>query len=192
MRFETFKKELESLEEVAKGWRGKVYKGYWRGKKVAVKVARSPDKEEAIRKEAEILERLKGLEGFPQILLKGEDFFVYEFIEGKPYGKLKLSKEEKKHLLKEVLEKAYLLDEMGINKDEFGDLRKNLLVDEKGRPWLIDFERGSFKENPSNVRQFLQLLRREGFLSQEEAVELGKAYKGDRKGTIEKIRAVLT
>jgi len=191
MKFSEFIREVRDIKEIAEGWRGKVYVGYWNGKKVAVKVAKAPDKVKAIQKEAEILERLKGIEGFPQVLFKGEDFFVYEFIEGKPFGKLKVSQEEKKKLLREVLEKAYLLDKLGINRDEFSNIYKNVLVNEKGEVFVIDFDRGTFKKNPSNVRQFLQLLKREGFITQEEAIELGKKYKESPERVIEEIRKVL-
>ncbi|GAB6064957.1 hypothetical protein JCM9492_00490 [Aquifex pyrophilus] len=192
MRFEDFKRFLREVQELGEGWRGRVYKAVYNGKKVAVKVAKAPDKVKAIQKEAEILEKLKGLEGFPQIIAKGEDFFVYEFIEGKPYGKLKLNEEEKKRILREVLERAYILDRLGINRDEFSDIRKNVLVDEKGNVYVIDFDRGTFKKNPSNVRQFLQILRREGFISQEEAIELGKRYKENPEKVIQEIREILT
>ena len=192
MRFEEFKKEVENLREIAEGWRGRVYRGKWRGEDVAIKVAKSPEKVKAIQKEAEILEKLKGLEGFPQILFKGEDFFVYRFIEGRTFGELKPEGEERKRILREVLEKAYLLDKLGIHRDEFANIHKNVLIDEEGRVFVIDFDRGVFKENPSNVRQFLQLLRREGFISQEEAIRLGKLYKENREAVIDDIRKILT
>ena len=192
MRFEDFKRLLTEVEELGEGWRGKVYKAIYNGKRVTVKVAKSPEKIKAIQKEADILEKLKGFEGFPQIITKGEDFFLYEFIEGKPYGKLKLNEEEKKRILREVLEKAYTLDKLGINRDEFSDIRKNVLVDEKGKVYVIDFDRGTFKKNPSNVRQFLQILRREGFISREEAIELGKRYKKNPDEVIQEIRKLLT
>ncbi|WP_461829509.1 hypothetical protein [Aquifex sp.] len=192
MRFEEFKREVENLRELAEGWRGRIYRGVWKGEDVAIKVAKSPDKVKAIQKEAEILERLKGLEGFPQILFKGEDFFVYRFIEGRTFGELKPEGEERKRILREVLEKAYLLDKLGIHRDEFANIHKNVLIDEEGRVYVIDFDRGVFKENPSNVRQFLQLLRREGFISQEEAIRLGKLYEENREAVIDDIRKILT
>jgi len=191
MKFSEFTREVEGLEGFAEGWRGKVFVGKWKGKKVAIKVAKAPDKVKAIQKEAEILEKLKGIKGFPQILFKGEDFFVYEFIEGKPFGKVQVSEEQKKKLLRDVLEKAYLLDKLGINRDEFSNIYKNVLVNEKGEVFVIDFDRGTFKSNPSNVRQFLQLLKREGYVTQEEAVELGKRYKENPEKVIEDIRKVL-
>ncbi|HIP43293.1 MAG TPA: hypothetical protein EYG91_05280, partial [Aquifex aeolicus] len=134
----------------------------------------------------------KGIKGFPQIILRGEDFFVYKFIEGITYGKAKLSKEDKKKVLKSVLEKAYFLDKLGINRDEFSNIRKNVLIDSEGEVYVIDFDRGTFKKNPSNVRQFLQFLRREGFMSQEWAIDLGKRYKEDPEKVIEEIRKILT
>lgn len=192
MRFEEFKEEVEGLQELAEGWRGKIFRGKWKGEDVAIKVAKSSEKVKAIQKEAQILEKLKGIEGFPQILFKGEDFFVYRFIEGKTFGELKPVGEEKKRILRDVLEKAYLLDKMGIHRDEFANIQKNVLIDEKGRVFVIDFDRGGFKDNPSNVRQFLQLLRREGFISQEEAIRLGRLYKENPEGVIEDIRKILT
>jgi len=192
MRFSEFKDKVEELREFAEGWRGRIYVGFFNGKKVAIKVAKSLEKVEAIRKEAKILEQLKGVKGFPQIILKGEDFFVYEFIEGITYGKAKLSEEEKKKILKSVLEKAYFLDKLGINRDEFSNIHKNVLIDSEGEVYVIDFDRGTFKKNPSNVRQFLQFLRREGFISQERAIDLGKRYKEEPEKVIEEIREILT
>ncbi len=187
MRFEDFKKEVESLEKLAEGWRGVVYKGRWRGEDVSIKVARTPEVEEAIRKEAEILERLKGLEMFPQMLKRGEDFFVYRFIEGDLYGKLVLSPEEDRAVLRKVLEAAYLLDRMGIKRDEFARIDKNVLVGEGGEVYILDFERGGFKRRPSNLTQFLQLLVRKGYLSLEEAKELGRRYSRDMEGVFREV-----
>ncbi len=187
MRFEDFKGEVENLEKLAEGWRGVVYRGRWRGEEVSIKVARSPEVEEAIRKEAEILERLKGLEMFPQILTKGEDFFAYRFIEGNLYGKLDLSPEEERRILRKVLEAAYLLDRMGIKRDEFARIDKNVLVGGRGEVYILDFERGGFKRRPSNLTQFLQLLVRRGYLSLEEAKELGRRYTRDMEGVFREV-----
>jgi putative serine/threonine protein kinase len=53
---------------------------------------------------------------------------MYEFIDGVPIEKLSLSPEEKLSLYMQVLEIAYLLDSLRINRDEFARLDKNLLV----------------------------------------------------------------
>ncbi len=191
MRFGEFSKNIKNLKKLAEGWRGVVYVGEWEGKKVAVKVAKKPQVEEAIRKEAKILERLKGLRGFPQIILSGEDFFIYEFIEGVPLRKAKLSPQEERKVLNRLLELAYLLDSMGIGKDEFGRLDKNVLVGEKGEVYLIDFERGKLSDRPTNLTQYLQFLVRKGILTREEAIELGRRYLKDREGVYEEVSAKL-
>ncbi len=191
MKFSEFKREVRNLRELAEGWRGVVYTGEWKGRKVSVKVAKNEQVVKAIQREADILERLKGMREFPQILFRGEDFFVYEFIEGKPLGKLRLSPEEERRVLKRLLELAYRLDSMGISRDEFANLYKNVLLDERGNVYVLDFERGKLSKRPSNLTQFLQLLRRRGYITRDEAVELGRRYMRDRDGVFGELMAKL-
>ena len=191
MKFSEFKREVSNLRKLAEGWRGVVYTGEWKGKKVSVKVAKNEQVVKAIQREADILERLKGMREFPQILFRGEDFFVYEFIEGKPLGKLRLSPEEERRVLKRLLELAYRLDSMGISRDEFANLYKNVLLDERGNVYVLDFERGKLSKRPSNLTQFLQLLRRRGYITRDEAVELGRRYMRDRDGVFRELMAKL-
>ena len=82
MRFEELKPKIQGLTYLDEGWRGIVYRGFFEGKEVAIKVAKAQEKEYAIRKEARILERLKDYPYFPKLILSGEDFIMYEFIEG--------------------------------------------------------------------------------------------------------------
>ncbi|WP_457601613.1 hypothetical protein [Hydrogenivirga sp.] len=191
MKFSEFKKELRDVEEFAQGWRGRIYTADWKGMKVSVKVAKNEHVVKAIQKEAELLELLKGAEGFPQLLLRGEDFFVYRFIEGTPLGKLKLSREEEKRVLRRLLEVAYRLDEMGINKDEFSHVEKNVLLDKEGRVYVLDFERGKLSDRPANLTQFLQLLLRKGYMTLEEAISLGRRYREDRERVFREVLSKL-
>ncbi|EDP76096.1 hypothetical protein [Hydrogenivirga sp. 128-5-R1-1] len=191
MKFEEFKKELENLREFAEGWRGKIYRGEWKGVPVSLKVAKNEHVIRAIRKEADILERLKGMEEFPQLILKGEDFFMYRFIEGTPLGKLNLSPEEEKGVLRKLLEIAYRLDRLGIAKEEFAHIYKNVLMDKRGRLYVLDFERGKFTKRPTNVTQFLQLLTRRGYISRDEAIELGRRHLKNGEEVFETLKAKL-
>ncbi|MDQ7082152.1 MAG: hypothetical protein Q9N34_03545 [Aquificota bacterium] len=187
MRFEELRKELRDLEKIGKGWRGVVYRAMWRGEEVAVKVANRPEAEEAIRKEAEILKALKGKRGYPQIVLSGEDFLVYRFIRGKTLREAGLDREKRKEVYRKVLEKAFELDSLRIKRDEFDYIEKNVILGEDGEVYIIDFDRGKFSERPSNLTQFLQLLVREGYLTREEAIDLGKRYRSDREGVLEEV-----
>jgi putative serine/threonine protein kinase len=191
VKFSEFKKEVSGLKKLSEGWRGVVYTGVWKGQKVSLKVAKSEELIKAIQKEADILERLKGLKGFPQLLLKGEDFFLYRYIEGVPFRKAELSPEEERRVWRRLLELAYLLDELGISRDEFAHLDKNVLIGEGGEVYVLDFERGKFSERPTNVTQFIQFLRRKGLLSMEEAIELGRGYGKKRREVFDKLMAKL-
>ena len=192
MKFEDVKDKIEGLTYLSKGWRGIVYRGFFEGKDVAIKVAKSPEKEYAIRKEAKILERLKDYPNFPKLLLKGEDFFIYEFIDGLPLDKLELNQEERIKIYCQVLDIAFLLDSLRINKDEFAKLDKHLLVGKDGTVYMIDFDRGALDvEKPHNFTQFLQFLRKEGIISHEQAVSFGKAYRLNSGDVREHVRAIL-
>ena len=177
MNFEKFKDGLKDIKKLAEGWRGLIYTAIWNGQRVSIKVARSAEKLEALKKEIKILQKLKGKKGFPQILFWGEDFFVYSYIEGIPFGKIQEGTDDRKQVLKEVLKLAYELDLLGVDHGELTRIDKNVLVGERGEVYLLDFERGREKGKKRNVTQFLQVLRREGFLSHEEAVNFGKEYR---------------
>ncbi|MFN7065418.1 MAG: phosphotransferase [Aquificaceae bacterium] len=178
MRFESFKGLVEDLQLFSEGWRAFVYRAKWKAKEVAIKVARGKEKEYAIRKEGEILELLKGYKGFPQILMSGEDFIVYEFIKGDPIERLSLSENQKRLIYLKALDLIEILDRLGINKEELHRLDKNTLVEEGFEVYLLDFERGEKNaKKRHNLSQFLQILVREGYISRERAVELGRRYK---------------
>ncbi|MCS7262017.1 MAG: hypothetical protein NZ560_01170 [Aquificaceae bacterium] len=192
MRFEDLKSSLGELELLGRGWRGVVFRARWQGLEVAVKVARGKEKEYAIRKEGDILGLLKGLEGFPQLLLAGEDFLVYEYIQGVPLEKACLDRQERLNVYARVLELIELLDELGINKEELHRLEKNTLVGEGLKVYLIDFERGSKgAKKRHNLSQFLQFLVREGLIALEKAKELGRRYAEGERVYYEVRRALL-
>ncbi|WP_448584178.1 hypothetical protein [Thermocrinis sp.] len=193
MRFEDVKDKIENLQYFSKGWRGIIYRGQFEGKDIGVKVARSVEKEYAIKKEADILERLKGYKHFPQILLKGTDFFMYEFIDGKPLGEFELKPEEKLKIYLQVLDIVFLLDKLKINRDELARLDKNLLIGKDGTVYLLDFDRGHMNvKKTHNFTQFLQFLRKEGILSHQQAIELGKNYRLDPEGTYNHVKDIIT
>jgi len=192
MTFEEFSREVEELRKFAEGWRGVIYTGRWRGERVAIKVAKGEDVVGAIRKEGEILEQLRGVKGFPQLLARGRDFIAYRFIEGTPLGKLRLNPQEERRVLRELVGLACTLDRMGIRRDEFQRVDKNVLVGADGEVYVLDFERGSFSDRPSNLPQLLQLLVRKGYLSREEAVSLGKRYvSGEREAVLGEVLSKL-
>jgi putative serine/threonine protein kinase len=125
-------------------------------------------------------------------IMKGEDFIVYEFIDGVPFEKAKLSRRERLAVYIQVLELIKVMDELGINKEELQCLDKNLMLADGKKVVLIDFERGSLcPKKKHNLSQFLQLLVKEGVMDKDKAVELGKRYTAGEEKVYEETRAIL-
>ena len=193
MRFEEFKK-LKRLEKFAEGYRGVIYTYTEGGKKYAVKVPSEENLIKTFQKEAKILEFLneKGVSFVPKITFVGEDFFVYEFIEGVPFKKLQkqLEENEKRFYLRKILLSAYLLDCLGVFKDEFQRPFTNVLVSGK-KVFLLDFERGLLNKKWKNVPQYLQFLTAVGVIDRQTSIELGKNYKKNPKEVVKKLLRLL-
>ena len=190
MRFEEFARQRE-LEKFAEGYRGIIYTYTEKGNRYAVKVPSEERLIKTFQKEADILEYLnrKGVGFVPQLTYRGEDFFVYRFLEGVPFKKLQkggIPEGLRNYYLRKILVAAYCLDRLGVFKDEFQRPFTNVLVNGR-RVYLLDFERGLLNKYWKNVPQFLQFLMAVGVLDCEEAINLGREYKRNPKGVVKKI-----
>ena len=193
MRFEEFKK-LKRLEKFAEGYRGVIYTYTENGRRYAVKVPSEEKLIKTFQKEAKILDFLnrKGVKFVPQLTFVGEDFFVYRFIEGIPFKKIQrgLDEKQKRYYLRKILLSAYILDCLGVFKDEFQRPFTNVLVNGK-KVFLLDFERGLLNKKWKNVPQYLQFLTAVGVLDRETAISLGREYKRNPKGVVKRILSFL-
>ena len=193
MRFEEFKK-LKRLEKFAEGYRGVIYTYTEDGRRYAVKVPSEEKLIKTFQKEAKILDffNRKGVKFVPQLTFVGEDFFVYQFIEGIPFKKIQkgLDENRKRYYLRKILLSAYILDCLGVFKDEFQRPFTNVLVNGK-KVFLLDFERGLLNKKWKNVPQYLQFLTAVGVLDRETAISLGREYKRNPKGVVKRILSFL-
>ena len=193
MRFEEFKK-LKRLEKFAEGYRGVIYTYTENGRRYAVKVPSEEKLIKTFQKEAKILDFLnrKGVNFVPRLTFVGEDFFVYRFIEGIPFKKIQreLDENQKRYYLRKILLSAYILDCLGVFKDEFQRPFTNVLVNGK-KVFLLDFERGLLNKKWKNVPQYLQFLTAVGVLDRETAISLGREYKRNPKGVVKRIISLL-
>ncbi|WP_457628389.1 serine/threonine protein kinase [Persephonella sp.] len=184
MRFNQIKPHIENLQKIGEGWRGVVYRGRYRGEDLAFKVASEEQFIPNIQKEGEILSIVnrEGIGG--QLILKGDDFISYRFIEGKPLKEV-INRENAKILISQLLKQARKLDILGINKEEFHRPYTNVLVDKDLKIHLIDFERARRGKNIQNVNQLLQFIMGEGQkylepFDKNELIKLAKAYKKEK------------
>ncbi|WP_457569894.1 hypothetical protein [Desulfurobacterium sp.] len=162
-RLETLENlDVELGDFIAKGYRGTVFSGFIKPSdpftipvKVAIKFARSDaGKEGFLLKEARILEYLEPKSIAPVVYYYDEDMIIMEYIEGVPFSFGSFSsKKELVNVLKEIMEKCYILDKSGVNHSELKG-EKHIIVTDRGIRF-IDFESARFTDNPRNLLQFL-------------------------------------
>lgn len=180
------KKGVQGIHFFAQGKRGTIYKGRLDATlsikshlarkqflSVAVKAARPlPHAAQRIRNEAAWLQKLNPLHLGARLLFSGEDYFVYEFVEGTPILEWleQHSREENRQVLMKVLQQASTLDTLGINKEELHHPQKHIIITHSNQPVLLDFERCHSSRKPKNVTQLIEfycrlqpLLKTKGF-----------------------------
>jgi len=164
-------KLLRNVHYFAEGKRGIVYVGQFdkslvikkqipvkkRTITVAVKVKKKESKaEDAIASEVHWLKVLNERNIGPRMLFSGEDYVAYEFAEGEYIEEwlAKASQGDIQTVLKSVFQQCYVMDKLGVNKEEMHHPMKHIIVDKDGNATLIDFERCYESEKPHNVTQF--------------------------------------
>lgn len=150
---------IEDIKLYAKGHRGIVFKGRLKNKNVGIKIKR-PESEavDRICNEVNFLTILNKKNIGPKLIVAMDNYFVYEFVKGNfilEYFE-KNKNELRKKILKNVLEQMYIMDKLGINKEEMHHPTKHVIINKK--PILIDFERCHYTEKPHNVTQFVQFI----------------------------------
>jgi putative serine/threonine protein kinase len=174
-------KGVSNIEYLAKGSRGVVYTGRYKGRKVAVKM-KNPDSEAKKRIQNEII-FLKIVNAYgvgPKLLLEGRGYFVYEFQEGVYFEDWIREHMCIKKVFNALLRQARVLDLLGIDKEEFHRPLKNVIIKKGGVPVLIDFERCRYSERPKNVTQLMQFAMALGLAKlNKRAIGILRKYKGD-------------
>ena len=184
------KKGINNIRYFAKGKRGIVFVGKHKNKKVAIKI-KNPESSAILRTNNEIkfLKLLNKKNIGPRLLFYDENYLAYEFVGGKSiidyFGNNK--KENIKNIIKKIMNQMFVMDKLKINKGEMSHPQKHIIIDGKGNPILIDFERARYARKPSNVTQFADFLIGNSIsgalkdkdikLNKNKIIELSKQYK---------------
>jgi len=161
--------KIEDLKKFSKGWRGVVYVGFYKGKKVGVK------KGKTVENEFKWLKKLNKYGIGPKVV--GFDKgLVYEFVEGESFLDFveKEKKEKVNKVILTVLRKMRKMDKLKVNKEEMHNPVKHIFVGRSVK--MIDFERCRKSERPKNVTQFCQFLMRKKLVSKK-VIKVLKDYK---------------
>lgn len=181
------KKGVKDLVFFAQGKRGMVYTGRFLGKKIAVKINHpSSLADDALAREAKILPRVNKLGIGPRFLFGGKKYVIYEFVEGKQFRHI-FPNLQKKLLIKiitAIYHQLYLLDNVGITKEEMSNPYKHIIITKSHKPVLLDFERAHHSKKGHNVTQFCSyllrlrpMLKKKGIvIDSEKIITWAKAY----------------
>jgi len=183
-------KEITNIEYFAKGHRGLVFTGEYKGKKVVVKCT-NPDSTaiNRMRNEANFLKKLEQTDIGPKVIFSADDYLVYYFIEGTPILDIvpKLKKSDITRIIVKVISQMWELDKLGINKEEMHKPIRHILIGKTVKH--IDFERCHYSIKKKNVTQFCQflitkkmhnvLLDKKISIDKDRLLELCKVYKKD-------------
>ncbi len=178
---EVEKQAIDEVHYFAKGSRGFIYTGRrnlsvhikkmiplkMQYQQVAIKIKNIESKAAgSIRNEGLWLERLNQERIGPQLIKAGEvdgkEYVIYQFVEGKEILEWMEGAEQKiiETVFQDVLEQCFRLDQLGVTKEEMHHPLKHILVTEKNRAFLIDFERTRLTDKPQNVTQFVEFICR--------------------------------
>jgi Predicted Ser/Thr protein kinase len=87
-----------------------------------------------------------------------------------------LNEENFRILISKLLDQAYILDKLKIDKGEMHKPYSNVLVDKNLKVYLIDFERATKSLKPKNVLNLVQFITR-GKERNEKLMNILKEYK---------------
>lgn len=178
---------VKHISYLAKGHRGVVYKGSYKGKTVAIKVQAST----YVKKEVAALKKLNPHGIGPKLLKAADTYFIMQFIDGIKFyeyiGKAE-DKTQVKRVLKDVFYQCYQLDTLGMTKEEMHHPHKHVIVTAKDDAVMIDFEKCKQTPSPKNVTQFCQCINstnmlvilrsKDIFVQQDKLRKLARVYKG--------------
>ena len=146
---------------LGKGYVGIVVVAHIKGERFALKMRRSDADRESLEHEAELLLRANSVGVGPKFVAVTKDFLVMQLIEGDVFPDWVEVQNDKgflREVLQEILEQCWRLDEIYLDHGELSKAPKHLLVDNSGKPFIVDFETASLSRNASNVTSVCQFL----------------------------------
>lgn len=194
-------KGIKNIKYIAKGHRGIVYAGLFKNNKVAIKVKRQDSQAVGrIENETFWLKKLNKHNIGPKLIKSTKKYFICYFVKGDFFVNLleehNKTRKEILKIIKDVLEQCFIMDKLKVDKKEMHHPLKHIIVTEKLKPVLIDFERCHHVSYGKNVTQFSDFLMRINDLliknniniNREKMIILLKKYKKNQtKENFEKI-----
>jgi len=165
---------------LGKGCVGIVTIAYRNKEKVALKIRRVDADRSRMQHEAEMLKKANSVDVGPRLLGVSKNFLLMQFIEGYLLPKWLETHEGKvqiKKVLREILEQCWRLDKAGLDHGELSHAPKHIIIDERSKPFIVDFETASPNRRPANVTSICQYLFISSAVAKMVAEKLGEKSK---------------
>jgi putative serine/threonine protein kinase len=165
---------------LGKGFVGIVVVAHLDRQRVALKIRRVDADRLGLQHEAEMLAKANSVSVGPKLIGVSTNFLLMQFIDGDLLPAWLETHEEREHVrgvLSEVLEQCWRLDAIGLDHGELSKAPKHLIINRRGKPFIVDFETASLNRKPSNVTSICQYLFISGAVSRLLAEKLGEKNK---------------
>jgi len=150
-----------SVPVLGKGYVGIVVVAYVGGERLALKMRRVDADRVSLEHEAELLRKANSVDVGPKFLAVNRDFLLMQLIDGDllaTWLETHRDKEAMHRVIADILEQCWRLDEAGLDHGELSKAPKHLLVNDSGKPFVVDFETASVERRVANVTAVSQFL----------------------------------
>ena len=150
-----------NVSVLGKGYVGIVVTAHLNGQKVALKMRRVDADRQSLEHEAKLLTKANSVNVGPKFIAVSNDFLLMQLIDGDVLAdwlETHRDKEVMRRVLVDILEQCWRLDEAGLDHGELSKAPKHLLVDNAGKPFIVDFETASVERKVANVTAVCQFL----------------------------------
>jgi len=169
-------KQVFNTPILGKGCVGLVTIAHRNREKAALKIRRIDADRARMQQEARMLQKANSVGVGPRLLDVSENFLLMQFIDGYLLPKWleeRKGKTQIKDVLREALGQCWRLDEIGLDHGELSHAPKHIIINRKGKPFLVDFETASLNRRPSNVTSICQFLFISGEVAKKVVEKLG-------------------
>ena len=168
-------KRVFSIPILGKGCVGLVITVYRKGEKNALKILRLDADRASMEHEAVMLQKANQINVGPRFLGVTRSFLVTQFINGDLLPKW-INKSVNKHLLRrgvrDIFEQCWRLDNAHLDHGELSTAHKHVIIDNLGKPFILDFETASITRKTANVTSMCHFL----FVNHSIAKKMGELF----------------
>lgn len=131
------------------------------GQRMALKIRRTDANRIDLLHEAKMLSMANSAGVGPLLVEASKNFLLMQLVEGDFLPEWLDAAKEKtvlQQVLGELIEECWKLDLVGLDHGELSKAPKHVIVDNCGKPWIVDFETSSWRRKASNVAAICQYL----------------------------------